>query len=131
MADRLVDTDVFSFVFKNHTRAQDYLPHLTGRLCISFITVGELYFWAEKRNWGETKRAALEERMKRFVVLKYDVEVARAFGRLRADMERNGHQGGINDLWIGATALAYGCDLVTNNRRHFEPFNDLTVISEG
>jgi hypothetical protein len=40
----LVDTDVFSFVFKGDTRGDLYLPHLSGStLNLAFATVAELY----------------------------------------------------------------------------------------
>ena len=37
-----------------------------------YITVGELYFGAEKRGWGERKRRALEATLRNFVVIPYD-----------------------------------------------------------
>jgi len=41
----ILDTNIVSFLLKNHSNAQAYLPHLTGKsLYISFVTVGELYF---------------------------------------------------------------------------------------
>jgi predicted nucleic acid-binding protein len=46
----VMDTDVWSFVFKGDTRAQRYLPYLADKtVCVSFQTVAELYQWAEIR----------------------------------------------------------------------------------
>jgi tRNA(fMet)-specific endonuclease VapC len=50
----VLDTDVWSYLFKQDTRAESYRPHLEGHvLCVSFQTVAELYQWAEKANWSE------------------------------------------------------------------------------
>lgn len=47
MTPVVVDTDVVSFLFKNDTRAQAYLPHLQDRQwLISFMTEAELEQWA-------------------------------------------------------------------------------------
>ena len=49
-AERLVlDTNIVSYVMKGDPLARSYKPHLQGRLLsVAFITVGELYFGAEK-----------------------------------------------------------------------------------
>jgi hypothetical protein len=46
-ANSVVDTDVVSFIFKNHSIAMEYLPDLIDRVPIgSFMTVAELDRWA-------------------------------------------------------------------------------------
>lgn len=43
----VVDTDVFSFLYKRDTRGALYLPHLSGKTAhLAFATVAELYYWA-------------------------------------------------------------------------------------
>lgn len=64
-----MDTDVVSFLFKNDSRAELYRPHLSGRLlAISFMTVAELYRWALQHNWGENRRARMDEHLHNFLV---------------------------------------------------------------
>jgi tRNA(fMet)-specific endonuclease VapC len=52
-ADSLVvDTDVVSFIFKKDSRATSYERHLDGkRVCVSFMTVAEVYEWSISRRW--------------------------------------------------------------------------------
>jgi hypothetical protein len=58
----VVDTDVVSYLFKHDCRAEVYRPHLTGRLLVaSFMTVAELDRWALERDWGEARRARMEQ----------------------------------------------------------------------
>jgi len=53
MSTIVVDTDVVSFVFKNHPIATEYLPDLIDRIpIISFMTVAELDRWALEARWG-------------------------------------------------------------------------------
>jgi len=48
----VLDTDVVSFLFKNDSRSQAYLPHLSDRQwLISFMTEAELEQWALLSNW--------------------------------------------------------------------------------
>ncbi|MEZ6234269.1 MAG: hypothetical protein R3B68_08770 [Phycisphaerales bacterium] len=50
MKPLLVDTDVFSFMFKGDRRAAVYAPLMLGRtLCLSFMSVAELHAWAIAR----------------------------------------------------------------------------------
>ena len=50
----VVDTDVASFIFKNHPIGALYEPHLAGcTLLISFMTVAELDRWAIQFRWGD------------------------------------------------------------------------------
>ena len=54
MSTAVVDTDVVSFLFKNHPFAHHYLPDLADRsLVISFMTVAELDRWVLEARWGE------------------------------------------------------------------------------
>ena len=34
-----------------------------------------------------------------------------------------------DDIWIGATALRHDLTLLTNNRRHFERMQGLSIVS--
>lgn len=47
----LLDTDVFSYLNKpGDTRGDLYRPHVKGKtIALSFISIGELYFWTVKR----------------------------------------------------------------------------------
>ncbi|HTB16197.1 MAG TPA: hypothetical protein VK752_31735 [Bryobacteraceae bacterium] len=53
MSRLVVDTDVVSFIFKNHPIAQLYDSDLQGHiLVLSFMTVAELDRWAIQSNWA-------------------------------------------------------------------------------
>ena len=58
----LLDTDVFSYLLKRgDQRADPYRRHVRGKaVAISFVTVGELYFGAQKKGWGAAKVTELD-----------------------------------------------------------------------
>ncbi len=127
----LVDTNIVSYLMKGDARAKPYVPHLENKLlAISFITVGELYFWAEKNNWGDNKRKALETTLHNYIVVPYDNEIAKLYARVAAERERAGHRISNNDAWIAASALRHEVPLVTHNSKDFEQIPSLNIITE-
>ncbi len=127
----IIDTNILSYQMKHRPEAELYLKHLQGKLIsITFITVGELCYWAEKSNWGEKKCLQLETTIKNFVVIPYDYEVAKLYGQVAAERERKGSPISQNDAWIAACALRHTVPLVTHNAKDFKDIDGLEVISE-
>jgi predicted nucleic acid-binding protein len=133
MSDAKVILDTcYPILMRGKAEAEAYLPHVQGKLLsIGFITVGELYFGAEKANWGEKKRKELETTLRNFVVITYDHEIARCYGRLVVERQRAGNPISPNDAWIAACTVRHGVPLITHNARHFTGINGLTVITEN
>jgi len=129
----LLDTDVFSYLTKtNDPRADAYRPHVKGKtVAVSFVTVGELYFGAEKKKWSGKTLSSLLERLKAVVIVPYDVELCKAYGKLKAELRVAGLVVADNDLWIAACAVRHSIPLITNNRKHFEKIPGLHLISES
>ena len=129
MTGVVVDTDVFSFVYKGDTRAGLYTRHLSGQtLHLAFATAGELYRWALSRQWGSQAIDNLRDTIGRYSVLGYDDEIAWEWAQI---VTIKGRPVTANDAWVAAVALRHGLPLVTHNRKHFEPVPGLTIISEG
>ena len=128
----ILDTNIVSYLMKGGPLAEAYAPHVQGKLlAIAFITVGEMYFGAENKNWGERKRKELETTLHNFVVIPYDHEIARCYGRLMAERKRNGQPIAPNDAWIAACATRHAVPLVTHNARDFVGITSLEVITAG
>jgi tRNA(fMet)-specific endonuclease VapC len=131
IGDRIVvDTDVFSYMFRKDTRADFFRPMLTGKtLALSFMSVAELYYGALIASWGADRLSSLENTMKNFVVLPYNSLCCRKWADLRRTCENAGQPLGHADLWIAACALVHGCAVATNNSSHFRHVPGLKVIS--
>lgn len=127
----ILDTNIVSYLMKGGSLAEAYAKHVQGKLlAIAFITVGEMYYGSEKANWGEKKRKELEIILRNFVVIPYDHEIARCYGKLAADRRRNGKPIAPNDAWIAACAVRHSVPLVTHNATDFEGIQSLNLITE-
>jgi predicted nucleic acid-binding protein len=126
----ILDTNIVSYLMKGGLLAETYSPHVQGKLlAIAFITVGEMYFGAENNNWGDKRRKDLEMRLRNFVVIPYDHEIARCYGRLTAERKRSGQRIAPNDAWIAACAARHAVPLVTHNAKDFQGITSLEIIT--
>ena len=127
----LFDTDAISEVL----RPRPLQPYLVWLRAIprdaqftSAVTAGELFKGAYRLAARERHLRNIEERVLPAVtILPYDLSVARAFGEIRADLERGGAIIPDADLQIAATALHHDLELVTGNLRHFERIPNLRI----
>lgn len=132
MAAVLLDTDVFSFFFKQDTRAALYEPALGGaQLCLSFQSVAELRLWALVRRWGEARSRSLEMAFARYAVLPYDDAMSHNWAQLTAHRRRMGRPIETGDAWIAASALRHGATLLTHNGQDYADIPDLHIVSHG
>jgi len=123
-----VDTNIVSYLMRGGELASACARHVDGRVAaISFQSVGELWYGAIKDGWGERKRRALDERIRRFVVLAYDEATVRAWAELKAQAEALGSAKNSQDLWVAATARRHQLPLLTNDRDFLSAL-DITVI---
>jgi tRNA(fMet)-specific endonuclease VapC len=131
MSRVVLDTDVWSFLFKRDSRAELYRAHLEGNvLCVSFQTVAELYQWAETARWGSRRRTMMQEWLQRFDVLGYDDAVAQVWAHIRAIREQQGQPMSAQDAWVAACAIRHGYPLVTHNAADYNDVAKLVVITE-
>ena len=128
----VIDTDVWSYLFKGDTRAQQYLPHLEGNVvCLSFQTVAELRYWAAFRGWGETRMGDLALALERFTILHSDNATVEYWAQIRAHRARIGHPMSAQDAWIAATALRHQAKLLTHNPADYGDIANLFIIDPG
>jgi predicted nucleic acid-binding protein len=128
----MIDTNIVSYLMRGKEEARAYAHHLRGKLIsISFITVGELYYGAEKRKWGLQRRLELESALRNFLVIPYDHEIARSYARVLVDCQKQGRPISSNDAWIAACAVRHSVPLATHNARDFEAVPGLELITES
>ena len=93
-------------------------------LLVTFTIAGEL---AAGESLAE--RDVWDELLSSFRVLESNREVCWRYGELYRAQRRTGEIIGANDLWIAATALAYGVPVVTANVAHFGRVPGLEVVN--
>ena len=127
----VIDTDVASFIFKEDTRAELYVPHLIGLpKFISFMSLAELRLWQSQSNWGKTKTKKIEAFLADFGVIYADEEVCQIWANIKFEAKKIGRPLETADAWVASVALLFDIPLVTNNRRHFENISNLQIVSE-
>jgi predicted nucleic acid-binding protein len=100
---------------------------------ISAITLAELSVGpliAETEREREARQAHVQQAEADFVPLPFDVEAARAFGRVAASLRRSGRKATARtyDAMIAAVAIANDLPLFTCNPEDFAGIDGLTVV---
>ena len=126
----VVDTDVVSFLFKNHALAPAYQTILAGKpLAISLITLAEIEYGMELKNWGANRRTLMRRFLDRFTHLLPDAETACVWARIKSAREKKGRPITFADAWIAAAALQLNVPLATHNARDYAGIENLVILT--
>src|ERR1039457_4014623 len=132
MMQVVVDTDVVSFLFKNHPIGLRDDPELAGRVpSISFMTAAEMERWAIQYRWGEHRLHWLHLYLKRFTVVPSSPDLCRKWAEVMVAAQAAGRRIGTADASIAAGALRYGAPWVTRNGADYLGVPGLRLISNG
>ena len=125
----LLDTDVLSMILRGNpvaTRhAREYLV-AHDRFTFSVVTRYEILRGLKARQ-ATTQQTSFEDFCTVNNVLALTDEVVVRAADVYADLYRRGELIGDADILIAATALVEGCNLATNNERHFTRVADLRI----
>ena len=127
MAQYILDTDISSYLIRgDHGTVTKKFSELYDSCAISSITAAELQYGAKKRN-----NKQLTQKVKAFCdlveIIPWDEDAAKAYAKLRVELETSGTPIGNMDMLIAASALARKAVLVTNNTEHFSRAKDLKL----
>lgn len=125
----MIDTNVCIDVIRRRSRSlvERIRAHTVDDVVISAITLSELQHGIFKSENPEQNRVALLEFLVPFTVLAYEDTAARAYGEIRAHLEKQGTPIGPMDLLIAAHARSRGLILVTNNEQEFRRVPGLAI----
>jgi len=123
----LLDTSVF--IASETSRPLD-VERLPRESAISAVTVAELQVGVLAARDLETRarRLATLEAVADVELLVVDAAVAASWALLRVHLAETGRRLNVNDLWIGATALAHGVPVVTQDD-DFDPIDGVAGLS--
>jgi tRNA(fMet)-specific endonuclease VapC len=126
----LLDTNV-CVVYLNQPQSivSEQLHHYQPQdIAVCSIIKAELFYGAMKSQRPEQTLAKQQHFLSAFQSLPFDDKAASIFGRIRADLQRQGKPIGPYDLQIAAIALANDLTLVTHNTREFSRINGLRLV---
>ncbi len=125
----LIDTNICIYIMNQHPVAviEKFKQFDTGEVGISAISVSELQYGVAKSTRKKENQQRLNEFLVPFEIVPYDRKVAKYYGEIRAQLEKQGIVIGPLDMLIAAHALSRDLVLVTNNGREFERVAHLNV----
>jgi tRNA(fMet)-specific endonuclease VapC len=130
MTPVVVDTDVVSFLFKNDSRAQLYLPLMRNRdLLVSFMTEAELEQWILLAKWGVDRVRRFRIFMTGFASVPSSRDLILQWAGVMVAARANGRRIESADAWIAATTLLYDAALITHNPKDYLGVPNLRVLS--
>jgi tRNA(fMet)-specific endonuclease VapC len=124
----LLDTDICSAYLKGDRQVWNRFVQHGGNLCISTVTLGELFAWGLRATAPPKRLQILLNLLKDVRVLLIDENVSHKFGEVRAGQLDCGLGTPDLDLFNGATALAHSSIMVTHNTADYANIPGLTVV---
>ncbi len=106
------------------TKFMQYDPYEIG---ISTVVISELRYGVSKSSRPKQNQKRLDTFLSPFQIVDYDQNAAKAYGDIRATLEKAGTPIGCEDLLIAAHALSAEVPIVTNNDREFKRVPGLIV----
>ena len=117
----MLDTNICIYSIK-HKPEQVFLrlqEHEPADICISSVTYAELVHGVEKSQAIEKNRLALALLLSNIEILNFDANAAESYGKIRADLEKQGTPIGPLDMMIAGHAKSLNYTVVTNNTKEF------------
>ena len=126
----LVDTDWVVDHLNGKSEVTEKLKiYKVEGLGISMLSVAELYEGVYYSNSPTKDQEALERFLSALTIVGIDEEICRVFAKERGRLRRIGALIGDFDLLIASTALYHNMTLLTNNTRHFQRIQGLSIES--
>jgi len=125
----MLDTNICSYIIRERPpEVKEKLKEVEKfhQVAISSIVASELLYGAYKKG-SQRLVEAVEYFIGCFEVYPFDLEAAREYGLIRAELEKRGEPIGAYDLQIAAHARALSAVLVTSNEKEFKKVEGLKV----
>ena len=127
----MLDTNICSYVLRSRpqsvkARFDEAGP---GALAVSTVVLAELLYGAARHPSAAAIRREIGDLVSRLTVLPWDESAAEHYGALRASLEKAGTPLGAMDTMIAAHSRSVGATLVSNDVRHFDRVQGLSVAN--
>lgn len=122
----IFDTNIIINILNNNKEIIDLYTSYND-IAITSISLGELYYGAEK-SINKLKNISIIDTLRENVkVLTIDENSSKYYGKLKNELKAKGKPIPENDLWIGSICLANKAALITIDK-HFSVLEDLIQI---
>ena len=124
----LLDTNVLICVMRGDEAVGRHYCENLGDLAIPAMVLGELRYGVDKSERREANERLLDALLESLHVMHTTDAIMCRFAELKASLDGKGKRIDDADVLIAATALTYGCQLVTANVRQFSRFDGLELL---
>jgi tRNA(fMet)-specific endonuclease VapC len=116
----LLDTDTFIELLRGNRRVLQRCDRYDGIVGISFMSIAELYYGAEKSKDPSRNIDTIDTLLLSLEIIQTDIPILRRFGLIKAHLQKQGATVADADILIASTTLERAERLITGNSRHFE-----------
>lgn len=123
----LIDTDICIEILRGNKQVIEKRQKCDEQLSVSFMTVGELYYGAQ-RSTNRIKNVNLvDEFLLSIDIIDSDLDILKKFGELKSVLYNKRTLLPDADILIASTVLTKCTKLITGNLKHFNRFENLTI----
>jgi len=127
MKQYLLDTNICIFILRNNKEVQKRLREVGIENChVSEITIAELLYGAENSKDVKSNLSQVDLLRQNIDVVPLSDSLS-VYAKEKTRLRKSGNLIDDFDLLIGATAIAKGWTMVTDNLRHFEKLSGINI----
>ena len=123
----ILDTDVCIEILRGNKNVIEKRKMTDKKVAISFMTVGELFYGAEKSKYNSKNITLIDEFILSTEVINTDLHILKIFGKLKVELYNKNILLPDADIFIAATAITCNAILITGNTKHFNRFENLII----
>ncbi|MFW5700728.1 MAG: type II toxin-antitoxin system VapC family toxin [Cyclobacteriaceae bacterium] len=123
----LLDTDVCIELLRGNKKVIQKRKEEDDSIAISFMTLAELFYGAEKSSNPIKNRILVEEFVLTVSIIQSDYSIMRKYAELKANLETKGVPLTDADLFIAATTLTKCNKMITGNIKHYNRIDELRI----
>ncbi len=123
----LLDTDICVELLRGNADVIEKRRAFDEKVAVSFMSVAELYYGAEKSEYVSENTSLIEEFLLTVDIIHSDLAILRKFGGLKAILAKDGAILADADIFIAATAIVKCNLIITGNVNHFKRIEELRI----
>ena len=123
----LPDTDICIELLRGNKVVLDKRQNCDEQVSICFMTIGELYYGAERSSKKLKNISIVDEFILSIDIIDTDIEILKKFGELKTNLYNKRVFLPDADILIASTALTKCTKLVTGNIKHFNRLETLIL----
>lgn len=121
----LLDTDICIEILRGNKSVINQRNGIDSDVAISFMSVGELYYGANRSNFKQKNINIVDEFLLSIEILNPDKQILQEFGKIKTELYNKNILIPDADILIASTALTKCSKLITGNIKHFNRFSNL------